>query len=80
VLVPGDSLGNRSLVVCLFRCRTRDGSRIGARKSNDSWVSKDPLRDEAGSLRGSEIRPGIESSGRGGNHRSLHRYTVYSLF
>jgi hypothetical protein len=41
---------------------------IDARKSNDSRVSKDPLRDDAGSLGRPEIRSGIESSGLGGNH------------
>jgi len=40
---------------------------ISARISNDSRVSEDPLRDDAGSLGGPEIRPEIESSGRGGN-------------
>jgi hypothetical protein len=41
---------------------------ISARGSNDSRVSKDPLRDDAGSLRRPEIRPGIKSSGRDGSH------------
>jgi hypothetical protein len=49
-LVPGDSLRDLWLVACLFGCRVGGGLGIDARGSNDSRVSKDPLRDDAGSL------------------------------
>jgi hypothetical protein len=41
---------------------------IGAQGSNDSRVSKDPLRDVAGSSGRPGIRLEIRSSGRGSNH------------
>jgi hypothetical protein len=52
---------------------------IGARELNDFRVSKNPLRDNAGSLVRPEIRPGIESSGRDSNHSKVTSWCAASL-